>query len=123
MSAFRPGEDARAKSAGPILSLCLVASFVWLIGAHLMTLGYVKYANVDEAYASALGERLIEGYRLYEGAVSQRGPLMYYTYAAIGLVLGWSNILGLRMVALGFELVLLALVYWFGRRAVGPRAA
>jgi hypothetical protein len=46
------------------------ASLLWVIAAHAATIGYVKYANVDEAYAGALAERLIEGRRLYEGAIS-----------------------------------------------------
>lgn len=101
----------------------LVMSVGFITATHLPTLGYKNYANVDEAYASALAERLNEGYKLYEGAISQRGPLMYYTYALIAKVFGWDNVIGLRCVALAFALAQVGLVYWSARRIFSERAA
>jgi len=47
---------------------------------------------------------------------------MYYAYAAFAALAGWDNILAVRLVALAFELGVLALVYSFGKRALSPRA-
>lgn len=93
----------------------LVAGIVALIASHAAVLGYKKYADVDEAYASSIAERLLEGFKLYDGAVSQRGPLMYYGFALIAKVTGWDNVLGLRVWALGFCIAHVLLVYWAGR--------
>lgn len=90
---------------------------------HGPLIGYKTYANVDEAYAAALGERLLEGYKLYQGAVSQRGPLMYYLFEAIDWIDGWDNIMALRFWALGLALAHLGLVYWAGRKLFSRTAA
>lgn len=58
-----------------------------VVGAvHLPALLLGRYVNVDEGYASAIAERLEEGFRLYQGAVSQRGPLMYTFYEGLARV-------------------------------------
>ena len=51
----------------------LAVSFVVVCAVHAPLIGYKAFANVDEAYAGAIGERLLEGFKLYDGAVSQRG--------------------------------------------------
>ncbi len=101
----------------------LVVASICLVAAHASTIGYKYFANVDESYAIALAERLNEGFKLYDGAISQRGPLMYYTYALIARIGGWDNVVGLRLWALGFAFLHLGLVYWGGLRLVSRRGA
>ncbi len=101
----------------------LVAGVVSLITAHSVILGYKKLADIDEGYAMALAERLLEGQKLYDGAISQRGPLMYYAYELIGRIDGWDNVLGLRIWALGFCLAHVVLVYWAARKLLSRSAA
>jgi hypothetical protein len=86
---------------------------------HAPPLVFGRYVNVDEAYASALAERLLEGFRLYEGAVSQRGPLMYRLYELFAAIWGWDNVRGLRVTALSFALGQLWLVWLLGKRFLG----
>lgn len=100
----------------------LVVAFVAIALVHAPILGYKMYANVDEAYASALASRLLDGWKLYQGAVSQRGPLMYYIFAAIAWLHGWDNIVALRVWALGLALSHVGLVFW-AARALLPRNA
>jgi 4-amino-4-deoxy-L-arabinose transferase-like glycosyltransferase len=88
-----------------------------------MTLVYAKFANPDEAYAAAIGERLLEGYRLYEGAVSQRGPLMYYAFAGLADLFGWDNVLAIRVFALAFAFAHVAVVYLAGYVLISGRGA
>ena len=99
------------------------AAVVSLVLAHGPLIGYKTYANVDEAYAAALAERLTEGYKLYQGAVSQRGPLMYYIFEALDRIDGWDNIVALRLWALGLAIAHLGFVYWTGRKLLSNTAA
>lgn len=101
----------------------LVASGVFLIATHASLIGYKYFANVDESYAIALAQRVLDGHRLYHGAISQRGPLMYYAYALIAKTGGWDNVVNLRLWALGFAFLHVALVYWGALRLVSRRAA
>ncbi|MBL8605739.1 MAG: hypothetical protein JNL38_00400 [Myxococcales bacterium] len=94
-----------------------------IIAVHAPLIGYKTYANVDEAYAVALASRLNDGFKLYQGAVSQRGPLMYYAYALIARLHGWDNIVALRLWALGFALASFFLTTWLARVTVGRVAA
>lgn len=115
---FRERErDARAWRWA-VLAACAVA----LIATHAPLIGYKAYANVDEAYAAALGERINEGFRLYEGAVSQRGPLMYYFFAGLARVFGWDNLVALRIMALVLASTHVALVTWIATRLVSRNA-
>lgn len=101
----------------------LVAACAAVVASHAPVLLYGRYANVDESYAAALGQRILDGHVLYEGAISQRGPLMYYTYAAIGRVFAWDDVRALRGVALAFALSHVALTWLAARRLFGLRAA
>lgn len=101
----------------------LVASSVFLVATHASLIGYRYFANVDESYALALAQRLLDGHQLYHGAISQRGPLMYYAYAFIAKVGGWDNVVNLRLWALLFAFLHVGLVYWGARRLVSQRAA
>lgn len=101
----------------------LFAAVVSIVLVHGPLIGYKTYANVDEAYAAALGERLLEGYKLYQGAISQRGPLMYYLFEALDWIDGWDNIMALRFWALGLALAHVGLVYWAGRKLLSETAA
>jgi 4-amino-4-deoxy-L-arabinose transferase-like glycosyltransferase len=92
---------------------CAVAA---LCGVHGPILANGKLADVDEGYALAIAERLLEGFKLYDGAVSQRGPLMYYGYAAMARLTGWDSVIGLRAWALAFAIGNVLLVYWAGAR-------
>ena len=94
---------------------------VAIIAVHGPLIGYTTFANVDEAYAGALASRILDGHKLYEGAVSQRGPLMYYVYTLIAWLHGWDNIRALRVWALAVALLNLFAVHLFAR-AVLPRA-
>ncbi len=98
----------------------LLAGVVSLVAAHGPLIGYATFANVDEAYAGALASRILDGHKLYVGAVSQRGPLMYYVYTLIAWLHGWDNLRALRMWALAFALLNLFAVYRFAR-ALLPR--
>ena len=101
-----------------VLAACAVA----LIASHAPLIGYKAYANVDEAYAAALAQRLNDGFRLYEGAVSQRGPLMYYSFAGLAWAFGWDNIVAVRIAALLLCLAHVAMVMWVGTRLLSRRA-
>src|SRR5947209_2352630 len=102
---------------------CLVAGAVSIALVHGPLIGYKTFANVDEAYAGALAERLLEGFKLYQGAVSQRGPLMYYAFEAIAKLHGWDNIVALRLWALALSLAHFFSVYWAGRILLSKTAA
>ncbi len=103
--------------------LCLVAGAVSIVAIHGPLIGYKTFANVDEAYAGALAERLLEGFKLYQGAVSQRGPLMYYAFEGIAALHGWDNIVALRLWALALSLAHFFSVYWAGRTLLSDTAA
>jgi hypothetical protein len=96
----------------------LVAAALALVGQHAALIGYKTYANVDEAYASAIAARLLGGAKLYEGAISQRGPLMYYVYELICGLVGWDNVMGLRVIALLFAVLEVLVVVWAARRTL-----
>ncbi|HSO32513.1 MAG TPA: hypothetical protein VLT33_08355 [Labilithrix sp.] len=121
--------DARkvpaTSSVGPadrLLRLAVMGgALASLVAAHATLIGYKTFANVDEAYAAALAARLLDGHKLYEGAISQRGPLMYYAYAAIAAVAGWDNVVALRLVTLAVVLGQVAIVAWAGTRLVSYR--
>ena len=104
-------------------TVVIVVGVFAVASAHAMTLGYVKLVNMDEAYAAALAERLLEGHRLYDGAVSQRGPLMYYTFELIAKLFGWDNIVAIRCVSLGLVLAHVGIAYWAARALLSRRAA
>lgn len=101
----------------------LVASSIFLIANHAPLIGYKYFANVDESYAVALAQRVLDGHPLYHGAISQRGPLMYYAYVLIAKTGGWDNIVNLRLWALGFAFLHVGLVYWGALRLMSRRAA
>jgi hypothetical protein len=113
----------RGSSSRWLERLTLVVSIVVVCAAHGPLIGYKAFANVDEAYAGAIAERLLEGFKLYDGAVSQRGPLMYYAFEAIGWLHGWDNIVALRLWALAFSLANLLGVWWLGRKLLSAEAA
>lgn len=92
-----------------------------IAAVHGPLIGYRTFANVDEAYAGALASRILDGHKLYVGAVSQRGPLMYYVYAAIAWLHGWDNIVALRLWALAVALLNLYAVYVLAK-AMLPKA-
>jgi hypothetical protein len=94
-----------------------------IVLVHAPFIGYKAYANVDEAYACALASRLLDGYKLYQGAISQRGPLMYYAFEAFAWLHGWDNILALRIWALVLAFAHVGLVYLVARRALSRAAA
>ena len=108
--------STRAEPWRRLEQAALVVGFVAICAVHGPLIGYKSFANVDEAYASAIGERLLEGFKLYDGAVSQRGPLMYYAYEGIAWLHGWDNIVALRLWSLAF-----ALAHFFGVWLVGRR--
>lgn len=102
--------------------LALVSAAV-VVAIHVPPFVFGRYVNVDEAYASALAERLEEGFRLYQGAISQRGPLMYYLFELFAAVAHWDNVRALRVVSLFFALAHLGLVWTVGRRLLGEGVA
>lgn len=116
----RPG---RSRGDRALFLASLAGSVVALVATHAMLVGYGTFANVDEAYAAALASRLLDGYRLYEGAISQRGPLMYLAYALMVKLTGWDDVAGLRLWALGFSALQVGLVAWAGARLYGLRVA
>ena len=114
---------ARAQGSRSLLAFTWFVAIASIIAAHAMLIGYKTYANVDEGYAAALAARLLDGAKLYQGAISQRGPLMYYAFEAIARGFGWDNIVGLRCVALALALLDVGLVYWAGRKLLSRDAA
>ncbi|HEX7664849.1 MAG TPA: glycosyltransferase family 39 protein [Polyangiaceae bacterium] len=111
---------SKQRTSALFFGVAVVAS---LALAHGPLLGYRTYANVDEAYASALASRLLDGFKLYDGAISQRGPLMYESFAVFARVFGWDDIRALRVLALGLALLQVALVYVAGRKLLSRSAA
>lgn len=116
-------DRARPRSDRPFHKATLIVAAICLVATHASTIGYRYFANVDEAYALALAQRVLDGHKLYDEAISQRGPLMYYAYALIARVGGWDNIVNLRLWALGFAFLHIGVVYWAGRRLISLRAA
>jgi hypothetical protein len=113
----------RLPPAGALTRWVVVLGVVALGLTHGPILGYRAYANVDEAYASALASRLLDGHLLYQGAVSQRGPLMYRAYEAFAWVHGWDNVLALRIWAVVLTLAHILLIWQIGRRLLSREAA
>jgi hypothetical protein len=111
-----------ARKVTPLAWVVLAVSLAAVCAVHGPLIGYRTYANVDEAYAMGVAERLVEGFKLYDGAVSQRGPLMYYAFELIARTSGWDNVVAFRLWALGFALLNLALVWLVARRALSERA-
>jgi hypothetical protein len=101
----------------------LAAAGIAIGAAHGPLIGYGKLANVDEAYAVSLAQRLLEGQKLYQGAISQRGPLMYYTYELIAYLGGWDNVRALRVSALAFSLAQLLAIYSLAKSIFGAAEA
>jgi hypothetical protein len=123
MRPMMPSAGARRSLPGWLEWLAPVTAVVAVCAVHGPLIGYRTFANVDEAYAGALGERLLEGFKLYEGAVSQRGPLMYYAFEALAWLHGWDNIVALRLWALVFCVVHLLGVWWLARTLLSREAA
>ncbi len=105
-----------SRSDARLRVILLAAAVLALVGVHGAILGYKKLADVDEGYALSIAERLLEGFKLYHGAVSQRGPLMYYGYELMAAITGWDSAFGLRFWALGFAIAHVLVVYWAGAR-------
>ncbi|MEO6418568.1 MAG: glycosyltransferase family 39 protein [Polyangiaceae bacterium] len=101
----------------------LISGIISIIAVQGPLIGYKTFANVDEAYAAALAERLLEGHKLYDGAISQRGPLMYYVFEAFAWIHGWDNVFALRLWALGLAIAHVLMTYWVGRTLVSKTAA
>ena len=123
---FPRAETADPASAGGVArwrGFVLTAAVLSIVCVHGPILGYKMFANVDEAYATALGERLLEGHKLYQGAISQRGPLMYYLFEGFAWLHGWDNVLALRVWALILAFAHIALVYWAGKTLISKNAA
>lgn len=100
----------------PKMRLFMVLSaFACVLAVQTPLIAYKTFANVDEAYAAALASRVLDGFKLYEGAVSQRGPLMYYLFALAAKLHGWDNIIAIRAWAMLFTFAHLGCVYWAGR--------
>lgn len=93
----------------------VLSAFACVFAVQTPLLAYKTFANVDEAYAAALASRVLDGFKLYEGAVSQRGPLMYYLFALAAKLHGWDNIVAIRIWAIGFTFAHLACIWWAGR--------
>jgi 4-amino-4-deoxy-L-arabinose transferase-like glycosyltransferase len=105
------------------LRLAFGASVAAIAAVHGPILGYKTYANVDEAYACALASRLLDGHKLYQGAISQRGPLMYYAFEGFAWLHGWDNVFALRVWALLLAVTHVALVGWIAKRLLSRAAA
>lgn len=93
----------------------VLAAFACVFAVQTPLIAYKTFANVDEAYAAALASRILDGYKLYDGAVSQRGPLMYYLFALAAKLHGWDNIVAIRCWAVLFTFAHLGCIYWAGR--------
>jgi hypothetical protein len=111
------------RSASKLRTFALCVAFASVVASQAMLIGYKTYANVDEGYACALASRLLDGQKLYQGAISQRGPLMYYAFEAFAAVFGWHNVVALRLVALALALMHVGVVYWAGRKLLSEYAA
>lgn len=103
--------------------LVVVLGVLSVIAIHGPLLIHRKFANVDEAYAGAMAERLLSGHELYRGAISQRGPLFYALYELLGHMAGWTNIVAVRMAALLTTLAVILLVALITTRRQGGTAA
>ena len=119
----RSGAGPASRRVGRFYRVLALAAGAVVLVVQLPPLWFQRYVDVDEAYASALAERLQEGFRLYEGAVSQRGPLMYYLYELLAALSRWDDVRALRVAALLFALAHVALVWTVGRRLFGQGIA
>jgi hypothetical protein len=85
------------------------------------------FASGDEATYSALAAALLDGHRLYAGAVDHKPPLLAATYAAIQALAGSRNIHIVHAVSILFvsatALLLSAIAGRFGLSAAERRAA
>src|SRR5689334_9918160 len=90
---------------------------------HAPSLYFGKFTNVDEAYAGSIAQRLLAGQELYQGAVSQRGPLFYYVYEALAFVAGWNNVRAVRLATVAITLITIGLTYRLHRITGGPRSS
>lgn len=90
---------------------------------HAPSLYFGKFTNVDEAYAGSIAQRLLAGHELYQGAISQRGPLFYYFYEVLAFVAGWDSVRAVRLVTVGMTLLTIGLTYRLSRVTGGSRAS
>lgn len=92
----------------------LATAAAWLLIVELPCFAGRTYANVDEGYEQAIAQRLLAGETLYQGAVSQRGPVLYYIYALLARVTHWHSVLSVRWLALACAVACLMMVYRLG---------
>ncbi len=122
--AFFARFDYEVPMAGSLVSILkrcwppalVVFCILLACAAHAPVLVSARYASVDEAYASAMASRLDDGFRLYEGAVSQRGPFLYGAFWGIARLASWHAVAPIRVAALLTLLGLMAAVFWAARR-------
>ena len=82
-----------------------------LVRAHQLYMAPVRWLNVDESYAGAIGLRILDpGGLPYVAGVSQRGPVMYWLYALALSIGGAFRVASIRYGALLFALATVVLV-------------
>ena len=115
--------STRAINPRPRSFWLAAAALVFTVAiVHAPSLYFAKFANVDEAYAGSIAERLLAGEELYQGAVSQRGPLFYYFDEALAFVAGWNNIRAVRLASLAITLLTIGPTYRLHRETGGSRS-
>lgn len=112
----------KARDGRLFRAFAVFSSIASLIAVHGPLIGYKTFANVDEAYAGAIAQRLLDGHKLYVGAISQRGPLMYYLFELLAWAHGWDNVVAYRIWGLLLAIAHVLLAYWAGKKLVSRDA-
>lgn len=84
--------------------------------------GQTEPLDCDEALYAYMGQKMLEGERLYADLSENKPPLGYVIYK-IAIALGGANELAIRIMPVPLILVTVTLVWWIGRRVGGLVAA
>ena len=116
---LRPRPDPMLHRLPPWkLALAIV---VLVVVTRLPAVGHRDSIN-DESYYSVVANELLHGGLLYRDAVDRKPPLLFGVYWGIYRVTGFPNWPALHLVAVGWTLATMALLYLLGRRLATPLA-
>src|SRR6516165_8073265 len=86
------------------------------------TVGASEPLDCDEAAYAYIGHRVLQGDVLYRDLTENKPPLGYWLYT-IAVGLGGYRELAIRILAIPFVLLTMAVVWWIGLRLGGPVSA
>jgi hypothetical protein len=105
----------RSVTRGPLLVLAFV---VVAVVVHVPSLTHRSF-NSDEAYAATQAQVLNRGGRLYVDTVDRKPPVVPYLYAATFRATGSDDLLAVRILALGADVLTALLLAAEARRRLG----